>query len=234
MRIVRLLCALAALAPTLPAQTTVPSTPPQIVTTGSGEAQVSPDRATVYVAVQTRATTAAAAASDNARRLSAVLDTLRAIGISGDAVSTQNFSVQPEMRSGPNETPRVIAYVVNNTVRASLRRVEDVGRVIDASLAKGANQIAGLDFYSSKADSVRRVALALAVANARSDADALARAAGGSLGSLLELSSNGPYVRPMQRALAGGMVASMSTPIEPGQQTVQASVSARWAFVAGR
>jgi uncharacterized protein YggE len=126
----------------------------------------------------------------------------------------------------------VTGYTVTNTVRADVRKLDDVARFIDATLAKGANEISGLQFYSSKADSARRVAMALAVANARADAETLARAAGGTLGALLELST-GTSIRPMQESIGvAAMAARVPTPIEPGQQSVTASVMTRWMFVA--
>jgi uncharacterized protein YggE len=115
-----------------------------------------------------------------------------------------------------------------------VRRLDDVGRVVDAALAKGANQINSLQFYSSKADSVRRAALAAAVANSRADAEALARAAGGSLGQLIEITTGYMPPRPLTME-ATGMVAMakdrVQTPIEPGEQTVTAMVTTRWTFV---
>jgi len=209
---------------------------PHISTSASGEARVTPDRATIFVGVQSRATTAAAAAADNARRQRAVLDTLRALGISGDRVSTMNYNVSPEMQYNPGgqTPPRVTGYVVTNTVRAEVLKLDDVGRAIDAALAKGANELSSLQFYSSKADSVRRVALAVAVANARADAEALARAAGGSLGALIEMTTGEPQVRPVEMAMARVAAAAPRTPIEAGQQTVEATVTARWLFVPGR
>lgn len=210
------------------------SAPSQIVATGTGEASVTPDRATIFIGVQTRATTVGPAASENARRQRAILDTLRSLGLGSDQLSTLNYSVSPEMQYAPNQTPKVTGYVVRNTVRASLRRIDDVGKVIDAALAKGANEISSLQFTSSKADSIRRVALAEAVADARADAEAIAKAAGGSLGQLLEATTSSPP-RPFQEiALGKAMPAAAPTPIEPGEQTISVTVMARWAFVAGR
>ena len=206
--------------------------PAQIVTTGNGEVRLAPDRATILVGVQSRAATAAAASSDNARRQRAILDTLRVLGLGSDQLSTMNYNVAPDIQYSPNnQPPRVTGYTVTNTVRADVRRLEDVARIIDAALAKGANEISGLQFYSSKADSARRAAMELAVSNARADAETLARAAGGTLGPLLELSTSFP-VRPMQEVFGAAPMATRApTPIEPGQQSVTASVSARWIFV---
>lgn len=210
--------------------------PPQIVVTGTGEATVSPDRATIFLGVQSRGATAAVAGSENARRLRLVLDTLRAIGLVSEQLSTVNYNVSPEMQYSPNgqTPPKVIGYVVTNNVRAQLRRIEDVARVIDAALAKGANEVSSLQFYSSKADSARRAALATAVADARADAEALARAAGGSLGPLLELTTVESPIRPVPAMQLRGMAAAEKTPIESGTQTVSATVTARWTLLGGK
>jgi uncharacterized protein YggE len=218
-------------APTAPAAPT-----PQIIATGTGEAHVAPDRATIFIGVQSRAATAAAAAADNSRRQRAILDTLRSLGLTSDQLSTVNYSVSPEMQYSPNgqTPPKVTGYTVTNTVRADVRKLDDVARVIDGGLAKGANEISSLQFFSSKADSVRRAALGEAVASARADAEALAHAAGGSLGSLLELSTSEGPMAPIPRMAQARMVDAKATPIEPGQQTFSATVSARWTFVPGR
>jgi hypothetical protein len=213
------------------AQAAAPPTP-HIIASGTGEARMTPDRATIFVGVQSRASTAAAAASDNARRQKAILDTLRAMGLSGDQVSTMNYNVSPEMQYSQNwGTPRVTGYAVTNTVRADLKRIEDVGRVIDAALGKGANEISSLQFYSSKADSARRAAMTEAVKNAQADAEALARAAGGSVGPIVEISTNSAPVRPFTEMAMAKVASAQPTPIEPGQQTVTATVTVRFTFV---
>lgn len=232
---VTMLAGFAAIFPNTSVAQSSPPGPPQIVATGSGDASVAPDRATIFIGVQTRAATVSPAAAENARRQRAIIDTLRALGLGNDQLATLNYSVSPEMQYAPNQTPKVTGYVVRNTVRASLRRIEDVGKVIDAVLSKGANEISSLQFTSSKADSARRVAMAEAVANARADAEAIAKAAGGSLGQLLEASTSAPP-RPLQEISLGKarMAEAAPTPIEPGEQTISVTVMARWAFVAGR
>jgi hypothetical protein len=209
-------------------------TGPQIVVTGTGESTVSPDRATIFLGVQTRATTAAGAGSENARRVRLVLDTLRAVGLTSEQLSTVNYNVSPEMQYSPNgqTPPKVVGYVVTNSVRAELRRLDDVARVIDAALAKGANEVSSLQLYSSKADSARRAALASAVADARADAETLARAAGGSLGMLIELTSVESPIRPIMTR--GEAMAVAKTPIEGGTQTITATVTARWTLLGGK
>jgi uncharacterized protein len=205
---------------------------PQIVTSGEGEVRATPDRATIFIGVQTRAATAAAAAAENARRQTAVIDTLRRLGLAADQITTTGYQVMPETRFDPGtQQARVTGYVVSNMVRAELRRVDQVAPVIDGALARGANQINRLIFSASNADQLRRAAMDSAVAQARADAEVLARAAGGRLGTLIELTSGGTMRPFMDMGMVATREAVQSTPIEPGQTTVTASVTTRWQFI---
>ncbi|MGQ0712638.1 MAG: SIMPL domain-containing protein [Gemmatimonadaceae bacterium] len=212
---------------------------PDIITSATGEARVTPDRAQVSVGVQTRAATAAQAGADNARKTRAVIDAVKAKGIPAELIVTSEYNLYPEYdherpRQGTEAGPRVIGYVANNTVRVEVRRIDQVGTIIDAALAAGANMVNMIQFMASNSDAARHDALSQAVSRARGDAEALARAAGGSLGALLELNTQTPPVRPlMMQAMAMGRGGAMdvATPIEPGQQTLSVWVSGRWAFV---
>jgi len=209
---------------------------PQLVISAQGEVRIAPDRATIHLAVQTRATTAAAAATENAQRQQRVIAAIRALGIAQDQISTVGYSVSPEHRYEPNREPRVVGYVVTNTVVVDVRRIEQVGPVIDASLGAGANQISGLRFYSSTAEEARREAMTRAITSARRDAEVMARAAGGAVGELLEASvgaSRMPPPVPMMRA-ESLQAAAGDTPISPGEQTVTVMVQTRWRFEPAR
>lgn len=218
-----------------------PNPPPQIVVEGRGEARVVPDRATMRIAVQTRQKTAALSAAENARRQRAVIDTLRALGIPASRISTVDYSIYPEQSypeprpTGEAREPVTTGYVVNNTVLVEVHKLEQVGALIDAALAKGANMITSLDFGSSNTDADRRRALAEAIKSARGDADAMAAAAGGSVGELLEVNA-GMYSQPpimYGRANMKDMAAQSATPISSGSQVLTVSVTTRWSLVGG-
>lgn len=211
---------------------------PQIAVTGRGEVKVSPDRATIQVSVQTRAVSAAAAASENASKQQSVLTALRTLGLQNDQLSTINYNVYPEQRYEQGKEPVIVAYNVTNTILVDVRKLNQVGPVIDAALSHGANMIASLQFYASNTETARRSAIATAIEKARADAEAAARAAHGSLGSLLEINIGAyspPPPRPMMMARVAGGVAQMdSTPINPGEETLSVEVSTRWRFIASQ
>jgi len=228
--------------PPLGAQLAVtPPAPPLIEVAGTGEAKVTPDRALIYVGVQTKGRTAALAGQENAKLANAILSAVRDAGIARDQIGTMNYSVSPNYRYYPdNRKPELTGYDATNTVRVDVRAVDLVGKVIDAALGAGANTISGISFYASQMDSVRRQAMANATIDARLSAEAMARAAGGSLGPMISLTSQmneqpRPYV--MAAMAMRGKAAEESTPVvAPTEQTVNASVVGRWQFMpaAGR
>lgn len=207
---------------------------PQVIVTGRGEVKLASDRATIQIGVQTRATTATEAAAQNASKQQAVLSALRNLGLTNDQLSTVNYQVYPEQRYEQGKDPVITGYNVTNTVVADVRRLDQVGKVIDAALSHGANVINSLQFYSSNTEAGRRTAIGNAIIAARGDAEAAARAAGGSLGELLEI--NVMSFTPPQPIMARqSMLASdaAQTPINPGQETLSVEVATRWRLLPG-
>lgn len=209
----------------------------EIITSAGGEAKITPDRATVFVGVETHSATAARASEENARKQQAVIDALHALGIARDRIATMSYSVTPEQSFQPDQgdkVPRIVGYRVSNTVRVEVHQLDRVGAVLDAAIAHGANTVNSLDFWASNRDSARHAALTQAVAHARADAEVMARAAGGHLGALLSLTT-GQQVSPRPGPLmsAARMQGTVATPITPGEETVSVEVTGRWRFEQG-
>lgn len=215
-------------------QPTIPPIP-QIAVVSRGEVKVTPDRASIQISVQTRAETAAAAAEENARKQKAVIDAIRGLGVDAKDISTAGYNIYPEQRYEQNREPVVVGYNVTNTLFVDLKSVALVGKTIDAALGKGANMINSLQFYSSNTDNARREAIAIAVKQARADAEAAAKAAGGSIVALLEVSVgsySAPPPRPIELRGQVAAAAKVETPISAGDQTVAVDVATRWQFSA--
>ena len=207
---------------------------PQIAIQARGEVQVAPDRARVQVGVETQAKTAALAAAENSKKQTAVLAAIRALGIPSSAISTLNFSVAPVQRYDEKERKVMVdGYTVSNIVQVETDKIEQTGSIIDAALTSGSNRIAGLDFLVKDPSKARDAALTLAVESARRQADVAARAAGGRIVDLLELSVN-DFERPQPRQtmmVSRAMAADAApTPISEGTSTVAVTVSTRWRF----
>ena len=212
------------------------SQPPFVAASAMGDARVVPDRAMLTVAVESQAPSAAKAGSDNAARQTKVIDALKAVGIAAAQIRTSGYNVFPEYAQGDGRAPRITGYRAHNSVQVEVRDIASVGKVIDAALAAGANNIGSVNLFASNTDAARKEALQKAVAKARIEAEAVAAAAGGSLGALLELSIE-PYgggPQPLMRQSMANMAMADATPVETGELTVNAMVRARWLFTSGR
>lgn len=210
---------------------------PEITASGRGEVKLAPTYAALMVNIETRASTAVTAASQNAQKVETVMKALRAAGLSEKDIATAGYNLQQMYDYSSNrQAPEPIGFSANTMIRAEVRRLESLGRVIDAAIAAGTTGISGIQYFASNAEEARRSAMSQAVREARTDADVLARAAGGSLGRLIALNSGGvsqPFPRDMM--LAGGQARAAGAPtnIVPGELNISAMVSGRWEFIPG-
>lgn len=223
-----------ALAAPLSAQQAPGSERPHLTVVAHAEVKVVPDRAHLVIAVESRGRTSQAAATENARIQTAVLEAIRRAGIPAAQIRTQTVMVTPEYEY-PKEggRPTVTGYQARNAVQVEVRDLSRVGGVIDAALAAGATNINGPNFALANPDSARREALDSAVRKAMADARVMAQAAGVALGQVLELSSEDGGQTPMfDRQVMSAMRAEEAapTPIEAGMISVRSTVRVKVAI----
>ena len=221
--------------------------PPYIAASAIGETRVTPDRAIVQVTLDSRAESAASAGSQNRDKQERVIAAVKAQGVAAPQIRTSAYRVNPEYAEPERgKAPRVTGYRATNTIQVEVRSVENIGRVIDAALGAGATNIGSVGLYAANTDAARREAVQLAVTKARGEAESAATAAGGTLGTLVELTIDpGTIPRPLLQNVvvtsgtaslgAGGEsgLAPSYTPVEPGESLVIAAVRARWQFIPG-
>ncbi|WP_437736359.1 SIMPL domain-containing protein [Sorangium sp. So ce1335] len=122
-------------------------------------------------------------------------------------------------------------YQVSNTVTVAIRNLDQVGPVLDAVVAAGANNVWGVSFGLDKTDPLEAQAREKAIADARSRAEALARLQGVSLGRVVAISEiidSGPVYGRM--AMAAGSVGDAGTPVAPGEVQLGAQVKVVYAL----
>lgn len=206
-----------------------------IITSGSSEVKVTPDRAQVTVSVQTENADVKIAQSENADRMDAVIKAIKAVGIADADIRTSGYSIYPVYDDTSSIFGRKVkTYRVTNSVQVTIRDVTKTGEVIDAAVAAGANQVDSIMFMVSEEleQSLRNEVLGKAVRKARADADIVAAAAGVTITGVKEINV-GSYYPPVyyENARSAGMdakVASAPTPVEPGQVTISAQISATY------
>lgn len=217
---------------------------PAIVVSAEGRRTMTPDRATLFLSIQNRSRTPSLAGRDNARIATTIRNAVAALGVDRAQISTLNYNVRPDIEiiHGPQgrEMRRDSAFVATNTVRVEIHNLDILGRAIDTALTVGATNIAGVSYWLADPSRARREATVEAVRQARESAEAIATAAGGSLGDLLEITTQpvrvvGPQPMVMNdMMMARQMAADVPTPVSPREIDVTAYVTARWRFVARR
>ncbi len=208
--------------------------PPTISVTATGSVQVTPDRARIQVGVETEASSAVEASAENNRKQTAVLAAIRGLGIQQRKITTLNYSVSPIQRwNEAQKKTEIVGYRVSNIVQVDADKVEQVGPIIDAGLKAGANRVASLDFRVSNQEEYRDSALTLAVQSARRQAEVAAKAAGGVVADLMDVSiveTGRPEPRVMMMAAKASSDEFAPTPVSEGSMTVSVIVSTRWKY----
>ncbi len=204
--------------------------PRTVTVSAMAEVERAPERAVVTLAVENQAETALAASQANARAMDGVIAALRRAGITGDAVRTTSYQLNPlyiPPRQGES-TQRIAGYRAANMVEVRVDSLPRLGAVLDGAIGAGANRVASLSFELRDTETARLDAIEQAVRKAAREADVIARAAGQRLGPPLNIQSSSEVPippRPMYMGERVAMAAQVETPIEAGAITIRASVT---------
>jgi uncharacterized protein YggE len=189
-----------------------------IIVTGSGKVATVPDRATFSFTVETRGTTAKAALAQNAADTAEVIAAVKAAGVSPADIQTSQVYLSPQTK--PDGTD-IVGYVASNSISAETA-IAKAGALVDAAVGAGANGVSGPSLSRSGEDAQYREALKSAVADAKAKAEVLASAGGLSLGGVQSIVEGAGSSPPIPFAKTDS---ATSTPIEPGTQTIEATVT---------
>lgn len=202
---------------------------PMLEAIGRGEIKVQPDVAYLTLSVETNAKRASNAVKANAERMTNVINKLKSQIGKEDKITTAGYQLYPVYEY--NEKIReseLTGYRVYNQVIVETKNLKDLGKLIDSSTQVGANRIENLSFGTDKKKEYRRQALVKAVQDARETARIVAEAAGVKIVRILRISPSYDAPIPVYREFAAQKLAadeSAPTPIEPGELTVDATVS---------
>jgi uncharacterized protein YggE len=200
-----------------------------ITVSASGQVAAEPDQARITSGVTTEAATASQALALNSDVMKKVIAGLKASGVDPKDIQTTSFHVSPRYtRPREGEVRAIDGYSVTNQVQVLARDLDKLGEILDQLVTLGANEMGGLSFEVSQAETLRDEARKEAVANASRRAALYATAAGVELGEVLmirEGGEGGPQPMPMARAMRAEAV-----PIERGTEMLAASVTVTWAL----
>ena len=201
-----------------------------ITISASGSVSAVPDEATISSGVTSEAKTARDALTKNTDNMKKVIAELKTQGIEAKDIQTTQFNVEPvHVYPKEGQAPSVTGYRVNNMVSIKVRDLDKLGGVLDQLVSAGANQMHGLSFDVSRAETLKDEARKQAVANALRRAKLLATAAGAEVGDVVQISeeTSHPGPRPVMYSKARAAMAE-AAPIERGEQELQTRVTVTW------
>lgn len=227
----RILLGLALLAAPVAVSAQEAAAEPRTITINStGTVEREPEQGVILLAVESEATTARAAAEANATRMAELMAALRQARVPERQIRTVSYELRPEYTRQERQTepPRISGYRAINMVQVTVDTVARMGGVIDAAIGSGVNRVANISFQLRDSRSAHLEAVALAVANARREAEIIAQAAGERLGHALSITTGGYYAPPPSPPMYRQMdmaQAAAPTPIEGGTLAVTANVT---------
>lgn len=198
----------------------------QVTVVGSGEVQGRPDTLTVNASIEFTAPDATSAMNQTSARQQAVIDALVGSGIDKNDISTTNVTLQPQF-GGDNPTP--IGYRANNSIAVKVRRLDTASQTLAMIGTTGgdATRINSVSYTIEDDSQLVKDARTRAFDDAKDRAEQYAQLAGLTLGKVISISESagttppGPPT-PLPRA------AMEAVPLEPGQQSVNFSVTVIW------
>jgi len=178
-----------------PARAANEPAPESVSVSGTGRAQVTPDRASFTVGVQTAGSSVSSAVQDNSARVAAIIAALKKLGAADRDLQTSQLAIYPQQDRPDARPPRITGYQVSNSITVTRNDPAEVGKLLQAAVEAGANSLSGIEFGVADPARGRDAALQAAFAEARAKADVLARAAGRTVGRALTI-TEGTSVQP--------------------------------------
>jgi len=193
--------------------------------TAEGRVTRPPDYVGIDAGVSTEAPTASAAIRQNAARMDSIRAALRSAGIADRDIRTSAISLQPQWRDVENR-PRVFTgYMAINQLGIRFRDIASAGRVIDALVGAGVNQIQGPNMGIERPEAALDEARMLAVANARARAELYARALGMRIKRVVSVGESGNMSPMANFANSRNAGYAAETDIDPGVQALTVGVT---------
>ncbi len=205
---------------------------PRIISlSGHGEVRSVPDVAYVTSGVLSQGATAAEALAANTTAMTSIFAALKDAGIEDKDIQTSNFSVQSRYDFSNGQAPKLVGYDVTNNVTIKVKKIGDLGAMLDKLVQAGSNQISGVSFDVSKPEEAMDQARKLATEDATRKAKLYAQAMGVELGNVMQVSEGGsaaPPPVPFVRGVAMMKADAAPVPVAAGEQSLAADVNVIW------
>lgn len=196
---------------------------------------VAPDLATIFAGVTTEAATATEALRQNSAEMQKVIARIKALGVAEKDIQTTGINLNARYDYDQATQRQVFrGYQAANRVSVILRKIDDTGRVLDALVAAGANDIGGPNFSIDDDTAAKDAARQRAVERAEAQAKAYAAMFGYDRARVLSIAEGIEGRGPMPEMAKARGVAAMAqdaAPVQPGMVSAGVSLSITYELV---
>lgn len=202
------------------------------VVTGEGKVFVTPDIAKITVGIQENGSSLKSVQDNVNKKSKALTDAVEKLGVDKKDIKTVSYNLYPQYDYLTSTTNRITGYQVSTNYEITVRDFDKVNDILVAATASGANTIGNVGFDINEETKKEKLqeARELAVSEAKSKAEGLSKAAGITLGKVINVSENQaiPEIRPMYAAGAVGTVTQKSEApanVTPGETEINVTVN---------
>lgn len=211
-----------------PASEASSNTADTVTVTGFGKALANPDRASISVGVNIADEDIARAVEESNQTIAHITDAVVALGVKEADIQTTNFTIwaeeQWDQETGQRKEEKL--YRVDSQIQIIVNDTEKIGKILETSIANGANNIYGLSFGIQDSSDLAAEARVLALEDARQRAEQIAQELGVTLGEVQRVAEvSGGWVQPFyESAMYGIGGGGGEPPISEGSMSVTVSI----------
>ncbi len=194
-----------------------------------------PDMVTIGAGVSTEAPTATEALRANSVEMVKVIDQLKQLGVPERDIQTTGINLNAMYDYDQSARRQVFrGYQAGNRVSVKLRKIAETGRVLDALVAAGANDLNGPSFSLENDEPAKDAARKRALERGKARAEEYARQLGYDGAKVLAITESMSGSSPMpERAMmrASADMVAAAPPVQPGMVATGISITIQYELV---
>ncbi|MEJ8546018.1 SIMPL domain-containing protein [Brevibacillus borstelensis] len=200
-----------------------------IKVTGEGTIYTAPDQAVAILGTITENKNLQLAQTTNAEAVSQIIQSLMKLGIPQELIKTIRYQIEIEYQY--HEGKQIFqGYKVTHMLQVIIGQIEQTGLVVDTAVENGANTVSSIQFTVRDPEYYYNQALVMAVKDSQQKAATIARTLGVRYNPIPHQVQEMTSAPEPVTSRAEAFLARATTPIQPGEIKIRASVHTEFSF----